>query len=312
MGAGVMARRDSAGGDGWHAERILRLALTALLYLAFGIGALVSAIMVVLPLAICSRDQQDRIRRVRAVNRFTFNSFTRSGEALGVFESRFVNRALLEQPGQLVIANHPSLLDVVYLMGRIPAANCVVKNALLRNPFLALQVRFAGYIRNDAGEEMLAQCRECLERGESLIIFPEGTRTKRGGDRRFRRGAAYLMLLTEAPVRPVHVRCDPVALGKHDPWYHVPPRRISYRFSVLPLLDIEELRESTRIRMPLKGRRLTRLLENWYDELDTAQDVSVYPAPATADLLDAPPVPREPPESEARPDRLAPVGSGNP
>lgn len=269
------------GLDGrWSVERCWRLVMTALLYVAFGAGALLSTIVAVIPVIVFSTDKASRNRRVRRLNQFAFNGFTRAANLLGVFKMQFRDDHLLDLPAQIIIANHPSLLDVVFLLGRVTGANCVVKKSLLRNPFLALQVKHAGYIMNDAGEELLAHCNDCLERGESLIIFPEGTRTVRDEEVVFKRGAAYLMLLGRAMVRPVHIKCQPVALGKHDPWYAVPEQRIDYLLTVLPAIDLDHLRNSDQIGLPLKGRRLTRLLVDWYRQLDQSAS---QPLPAIPD-----------------------------
>lgn len=254
---------------GWHLERIRRLVLTAFLYLVFGAGAGV-ALVVVLPIVVFSAERRRRVHRVRWVIHHAFKSFTWFGSVLGVFDVSFINSALLAQPGQLIISNHPSLLDVVFLLGAIPNANCVVKKKLLRNPFLAVQVYFADYILNDMGEVLLERCIASLDRGESLIIFPAGTRTVCGQDYKFERGAAYLMLMANCPVRPVYISCKSASLGKKDPWYAVPERKITYCINVLAELDMVGIRQASQPRLPLKSRRVTRWLVDWYHRMDRA------------------------------------------
>ncbi len=249
-------------------DRFRRFTLTAFLYLAFGIGALLISIAMILPVVLVSRNRDSRVRRVRRINSFAFNLFSKSGTLLGVFDVSFVNGTRLSQPGQLIIANHPSLLDVVFLLGYIPNANCVVKKNLLTNPFLAMQVYFADYILNDEGETLLENCSSCLKKGESIIIFPEGTRTVKNQSYKFKRGAAYLMLATECMVRPVHISCDPPAMGKKDPWYVIPERKITYCLTVMAELNLSRIRGADQIRMPLKSRRLTKSLVEWYHSMD--------------------------------------------
>ncbi|MFC1665736.1 lysophospholipid acyltransferase family protein [Pseudomonadota bacterium] len=253
---------------GWNPDRIRRLVLTVFLYIAFGAGALGVSLLLILPIVITSIDRRRRVSRVRLINRLAFNSFTRSGIALGVFDIAFEHDDLLDQPGQLIIANHPTLLDIVFLLGRIPDANCVIKSNLLKNPFLAMPVFFADYIQNVEGEAMLDECISNLERGNSLIIFPEGTRTKQSNSFVFKRGAAYLMLMSNCLVRPVYISCDPPALGKKDHWYMVPERKITYRLSVLDELDLKQIRQNENVKVPLKSRRLTLWLADWYHKMN--------------------------------------------
>ena len=214
-------------------------------------------------------EKNTRISRVRRVNRLSFRCFVECGIWIGVFAVDVHKKSRLSTvKGELIIANHPSLLDVVFLLAFIPSANCVVKHALLRNPFLAMQVYFADYILNDDGTDVLKACQESMARGESIIIFPEGTRTIEEEGIRFKRGAAYLMLVLQCLVRPIYISCKPPALGKYDPWYRIPERKIQYDITILEAINIQPLREAEQMGMPLKTRRLTRYLVNLYQRLN--------------------------------------------
>jgi 1-acyl-sn-glycerol-3-phosphate acyltransferase len=84
---------------------------------------------------------------------------------------------LRDQGPLIVAANHPSLLDAVMIVSRLPNAVCVMKAALMDNILFGAAARLAGYIRNDAGLDMILGAREELENGAHLVIFPEGSRT---------------------------------------------------------------------------------------------------------------------------------------
>src|SRR5512139_435220 len=77
----------------------------------------------------------------------------------------------------IVAANHPSLLDAVMIVSRLPNAVCVMKASLMDNILFGAAARLARYIRNDAPLEMILSAREALQQGAHLVIFPEGTRT---------------------------------------------------------------------------------------------------------------------------------------
>ena len=135
--------------------------------------------------------------------------------------------------GRIVIANHPSLLDVVLLISLIPRAQCVVKGELWRHPLLGRMMRRTGYIRNDLPPDlMVAACKVALDAGELLIIFPEGTRTEPGCLPHFRRGFANLAILTQATIQPVLITCFPPTLFKGDPWWRIPPKRPAFHVAV--------------------------------------------------------------------------------
>lgn len=94
----------------------------------------------------------------------------------------------LGRPGQMIIANHPSLIDVVFLIGLVRRANCVVKKSLWENPFTRGPLRSTEYISNDGSMDMLDAAANALQSGQTLIIFPEGTRTQPGQAPAFHRG----------------------------------------------------------------------------------------------------------------------------
>ena len=170
---------------------------------------------------------------------------------------------LADSGGAIVIANHPSLLDVVLLMAFLPRSQCIVKHQLWASGLLGGLVRRAGYIRNDlAGEAMLAACRASLERKQALIIFPEGTRSQPGEKRHFQRGFANLALLTGAPLLPVLITCDPPTLAKGEAWWVVPERPPLFRLRVGEKLDGAVWAGSAT--RALAARRLVRAVEAYY------------------------------------------------
>lgn len=78
----------------------------------------------------------------------------------------------------IVAANHPTLLDAVLIISRMPNAICVMKSSLMNNLLFGSAARLARYVRNDAALQMLRQSREGLHEGAQLVMFPEGTRTR--------------------------------------------------------------------------------------------------------------------------------------
>ena len=92
----------------------------------------------------------------------------------------------------MIIANHPSLLDVAFLISQIDNTSCIIKHGLTRNPFTRGPVTAAGYISNDESADMLNRA-SALRGGQTLIVFPEGTRTT-GDMPRFHRGACAIAL----------------------------------------------------------------------------------------------------------------------
>jgi 1-acyl-sn-glycerol-3-phosphate acyltransferase len=102
----------------------------------------------------------------------------------------------------------------------------------------------AGYVSNASTFEMVEQTAAALREGQSVIIFPEGTRTTPGQAMQFHRGAANIAVKAAVLVTPVFVRCDPTTLAKNMPWYRIPPRRVRFTFRVGADMDLQGYRSS--------------------------------------------------------------------
>src|SRR5699024_1780079 len=121
-----------------------------------------------------------------------------------------------EADGKLLVANHPTYLDVVALVGLLPQADCVVKQAMGRNRLYRRFVRAIGYIGNASEGGLVDDCVAALQRGRALVLFPEGTRSTPGQALRFRRGAAQVAVRSGCDILPVVIRCEPLALRSEE------------------------------------------------------------------------------------------------
>lgn len=125
--------------------------------------------------------------------------------------------------GVVMVANHPTLLDYVLLAAYVPDLDCIVKSALLKNPFLSGVVKSADYLINSDDPELLMKaCQERLDAGGVILIFPEGTRTRRHTPVKLQRGAANIALRCQSNLRLVKIWCVPPVVLKEQRWYQAP------------------------------------------------------------------------------------------
>lgn len=137
--------------------------------------------------------------------------------------------ALRDERGLIVVANHPSMLDALLLMARLPRSTCIMKADLMRNVFLGAGARLARYIRNDSPRSMIRLAVQDLKAGGQLVIFPEGTRTTQPPVNPFRPGVTLIAKLANAPIQTVFIDTDSPYLGKGWPIWKLPPLPIVYR-----------------------------------------------------------------------------------
>ena len=138
--------------------------------------------------------------------------------------------ALRDESGLIIVANHPSMLDAVMLVARLPRSACIMKASLLRNPFLGPGARLARYIRNDSAYDMVQGAVKDLQQGGQLVLFPEGTRTTRTPLNPFHASFAIIAKRAQAPVQAVFIDTVSPYLGKGWDLWRLPPLPI--RFSV--------------------------------------------------------------------------------
>lgn len=220
-------------------DRVWRAAATGFCFAVFGVGQLVLAVTFFPLLVLLVRNRRRRERLGRRVVQLAFAAFVILMRSTGGLRYRVRGLEKLREPGRLIVANHPSLIDVVFLLSFVPDVNCVVKSSLFKNPFTRYAVMAAGYIpsQRDAAQ-VLEACRSSLEAGGSLLVFPEGTRTDPAEPLHFQRGAANLAIRLGCDLVPVIIRASEHNLGKGSRWWRVPPRQLSFDFEVKDHLSV--------------------------------------------------------------------------
>ncbi|MFA5258055.1 MAG: lysophospholipid acyltransferase family protein, partial [Opitutales bacterium] len=83
-----------------------------------------------------------------------------------------------QMKGHVIVANHPTILDICWVLASSPDVICMFKSEINRNSFLNASARMAGYISNDTGMDGLHKAVDKLKLGAILVVFPEGTRTR--------------------------------------------------------------------------------------------------------------------------------------
>jgi 1-acyl-sn-glycerol-3-phosphate acyltransferase len=138
--------------------------------------------------------------------------------------------ALRSEPGGLIVAaNHPTMLDALLVVARLPRGVCVMKAELMHNIFLAGGARLARYIKNDVGRGMVRDAVETLREGNQLVLFPEGTRTVAAPVNAFKPGITLISQLAQVPIQTVVIESSSPYLTKGWPLLKAPPVPVRIR-----------------------------------------------------------------------------------
>ncbi len=239
------------------ASRALR---TGVAFAVFGLCSLWLA-FVLLPIrSVLDRDEAEPWRRAqRGIHRL-FRFHSRVMERLGLIGVTWIGAERLETPGpKIIVANHPSLIDVVLIISRLPQADCIVASDRAANAWVGGCVRAADYITNDSGIEVVHEAARRLREGRTLVVFPEGTRSPEAGLGHFQRGAAHIALASGLDMLPVEISVEPRMLMKGQSWYHVPPRAGQYTLRVGEPIVAKEFLDGSESSV-MAARKLTRVL----------------------------------------------------
>ncbi|KIP19425.1 MULTISPECIES: lysophospholipid acyltransferase family protein [Burkholderia] len=187
--------------------------------------------------------RRSRQRGVTLVIHHFFRMLVAVLQRIGVMTLEVSGSARLREGGpSIVVANHPTWLDVMVLLSLTPKACCVVKRGHWGNPCFWGIVRAAEYVSNADAVELVDAGARQLAAGYTMIIFPEGTRSP-GANRlhAFSRGFAHMALQSRSRIQPVLIDCDPPVFTKELRWYHVPSRAFRMRITVLEAIDMDRL-----------------------------------------------------------------------
>lgn len=248
-------------------EGLRRSALAGLCFVGFGAVALFG-VLVPLPGLLLTTPAARRAQRVRGLASLGFRILIRMIKGCGLARIELEGTETLDTPGCLLVANHPSYLDAVFLMAYFPHVNCVMKPALLNHPLFFPFSRLGGYIAGSERDplQLVEQCRAAAERGETILIFPEGTRTTPGKPLCFRRGTAQIALRTKLPIVPVVITCDPPALTHGHPWYRMPDRRVRLVIRFQPPRQVADFAREHPASLPRMARAVTQGMQDYFVE----------------------------------------------
>lgn len=120
----------------------------------------------------------------------------------------------------MLVSNHESLGDILVLFGLYRPFKWVSKAAVFKSPFLGWNMRYNGYVPLVRGDkdsivEMSRRCREWLDLGVPIMMFPEGTRSPDADVKAFKDGAFRLAIEAGCPLYPIVLTGTADTLPKH-------------------------------------------------------------------------------------------------
>jgi 1-acyl-sn-glycerol-3-phosphate acyltransferase len=223
-------------------RHVLRVLFTGSSFLLFFTGGAILS-TIILPLVRLAKGTPDekaaRCRQWVSDSWVFFHGYMRFFGLID-YDPRRVTARLPEGP-VVVVANHPTLVDVTAIMSAWGRLVCVAKTDVFKSPLVGRLLRYCGHIDGGDGglfsaASVVTQSVEALRHGAAILIFPEGTRSPENGMHAFRQGAFEMAARANVPLVPVFITCNPPTLMRGQGWWEVPVRTARLDLTPLPAL----------------------------------------------------------------------------
>lgn len=131
---------------------------------------------------------------------------------------KIINRDLLDyKKPAVIIANHQSFVDILVMIMLDHRVIIMTNKWVYNSPFFGAAVRYADYLpASDGYENMMPRIRQLVDDGYSIMIFPEGTRSRSEDIGRFHKGAFYLAEELKLDIQPIVLHGFHFAMSKSD------------------------------------------------------------------------------------------------
>ena len=151
--------------------------------------------------------------------------------------------------GKIVVANHPTFIDIILLISLLPKSICLAKKDVLKNPLLK-NIVSAIYIVNDIDIEKLKEnSNKFLKQGYNIVIFPTGTRNESNKEVKIHKGFVTMAINANVDIVPIKIICDSKFLTKGQPFYEGTDKVVNYNLEILDKISINDFNESDEIKL---------------------------------------------------------------
>ncbi len=148
----------------------------------------------------------------------------------------------------VLISNHQSYFDIMVLYGLCVPYKWVSKTTIFKMPFVGWNMSLNQYVRllredMKSIKQMMKDCRMWLDKGTSIMIFPEGTRSVNGELGEYRIGPFKLAADCNVPVVPIVINGTQKIMPKGTIWLNF---RSDITVKVLPPVKADEFKGNAR------------------------------------------------------------------
>lgn len=223
--------------------KFVRAILVILGFICFGIGAfIIGAVLFPIVKLVSNKDNQKK--RYAKIIHNAWKFFIKHLEFIGIIKLNIKDKEkLFSIRNKVIVATHPSFIDVVILGGLIPNSICFAKKELLNNFFMKNIVESICIPNGLELDDMQKVTKNFLDKGYNIIIFPAGGRHKKEEQPKIRKGAALVAINANKNIVPIQMYTDYDFLQIGQPIYDAGKRPINYYITPLNEINITDYKD---------------------------------------------------------------------
>lgn len=225
--------------------KLLRSITMILLFIFFGIGALILNLMI-FPIAKVVLKEKNLLYFYSDTIHNLWKFFTTLCQISGMIRLDIKDREkIVSLKKKIIVATHPSFIDIVILIALIPRTTCLVKSDLSKNPILNNIIKSIFILEDERIDSLLKHSKEMIDNGFNVIIFPSGIRHRQDEHPKIRKGAATMAMNARADIAALKYYTDYDFLFINQPIYEAGSKPVTYTLSFAGEINTDsELKKS--------------------------------------------------------------------
>ena len=221
--------------------KFIRGVLLLFCFFLFGIGSIIIGYFIIPVINIFVKNEKDRFKKsLFCVSRAWLFLITIM-KFLNLIEIKVNDFEKLKNLKEsIIVATHPSYIDIVILCALIPNTTGFAPEKLLSNIYMKNIVKSAFLISGKEIDELSEDTKKRLDEGFNVVIFPSGIRHKRDEFPKIRKGAALIAYKTGKNIVPVKMTTTVNFLQKDEPAYQAGEKTSLFEITILDTVNTEE------------------------------------------------------------------------
>lgn len=222
--------------------KILRAAEVLFFLALFGAGAVILRYSAMLIVLIFIKDRGKQLKICSNILRHVWKFYLLLLKICRLVQIKLNDKEKIKNiKGSIIVANHPSLLDIVILTALIPYTTCFAAEKNGRNIFFKSTADLLFIVKSGNIEEWIAKASKFAEQEFNIVIFPAGSRHAIDEHPRLHRGAALLAQKIEKNIEVLKIENSFDFLAKNKPAYRISKEPVKYTISYAGAIDVKAL-----------------------------------------------------------------------